>query len=70
MARQIHFVVMYDTDDGEFQIDYETQDVRFHDGYIYDTVADEWSRVSEDELADDDSEYCKAADRLCEILRG
>ena len=70
MSRQIHFVVMYDTETGEFEMDYETQDVRFYDGYIFDTKTEEWSRVSDEELHDDDSDYCKSADTLAEVLRG
>lgn len=69
MSRQIHFVVRYDSDTDEFDIDYETQDARFHDGYIYDTDSNEWSRVSIEELDDDDSQYCKAADALHDALR-
>ena len=70
MSRQIHFVVMYDTETGELEMDYETQDVRFHDGYIFDTKTEEWSRVSDEELHDDNSDYCKSADTLAEALRG
>ena len=52
-----------------FEVDYDTQDARFHEGYIYDTDSNEWSRVSIGELDDDDSEYCKAADALHDALR-
>lgn len=69
MSRQIHFVVMYDTESGEFEVDYDTQSVRFPEGYIYDTNTEEWSRVSDEELNDDDSEYCKSADALYDALR-
>jgi len=70
MSRQIHFVVMYDTEAGEFEMDYESQDNYFRNGYIFDTETQEWSRVSDEELHDDDSDYCKSADTLAEALRG
>ena len=59
MSRQIHFVVMYDTETGEFEMDYESQDNYFRQGYIWDTDKQEWSRVSDEELHDDGSDYCK-----------
>lgn len=70
MSKQIHFVVMYDTETGEFEMDYETQDDRFRQGYIFDTDKQEWSRVSDDDLHNDDSDYCKSADALAYALRG
>lgn len=68
-SRQIHFVVLYDSESNEFEMDYETQDARFDDGYIYNTHTNEWSKVSEDELGDDNSEYCRAADTLYDAIR-
>jgi hypothetical protein len=63
MGKQYHFVVRYDHDTGEFDVDYDTQDVRFHDGPIYDVDQDQWLRL-DDELDDDDSPYNRAADAL------
>ena len=63
MSKQYHFVVRYDAEANEFDVDYETQDVRFYDGPIYDVNQDQWLRL-DDELDDDDSPYNRAADAL------
>jgi hypothetical protein len=68
MSKQYHFVVVYDGETGEFDVDYETQDVRFHDGPIYDTDQDSWTRIG-DELFDDNSPYNRSADALYRAMR-
>jgi hypothetical protein len=61
---EIHFVVKYDTETETFAVDYETQDAMFHEGAIYDNGLSCWRRPADDELDNDDSEYCRSADRL------
>ena len=63
MSKQYHFVVRYDAEANEFDVDYDTQDAKFWPGPIYDVKRDLWVRL-DDELYDDDSPYNRAADAL------
>lgn len=66
--RQHHFVVYYDEATGLFDVDYDTQDVKFHGAPIYDEVKQEWEPIG-DQLDNDNSIYNRAADSLAEALR-
>ena len=68
MAKQYHFVVVYDTETDEFEADYDTQEAKFDDRPIYDTESGEWEDYGE-ELDDDNSTYNRAADALYFALR-
>lgn len=59
--KQHHFVIAYDTETKTWYWDTDTEEARFDDGTIYDTVKDKWSsgylgdgeyEVEECELAD------------------
>ena len=59
--KQHHFVIAYDTETKTWFWDTDTEEARFDDGTIYDTVEDKWSNgylgdgeyeVQECELAD------------------
>lgn len=63
MAKQFHFVVMYDEETGKFEMDYDTQDVKFDNCPIYDVDADEWENCL-GHLDDDNSTYNRAADTI------
>lgn len=66
--KQHHFVVYYDERSGLFEVDYATQDVKFHRAPIYDWEKEEWEPIG-DQLDDDNSIYNRAADSLAEAIR-
>ena len=39
---QHHYVVMFDTDTNEFSIDYDSAEVRFVDGNVFDPETSSW----------------------------
>lgn len=68
--RQYHFVVHYDAETGEFEMDYETQDGKFIDGPVYNPENDTWEDLAHNEhLDDDNSTYNRSADALAEAIR-
>jgi hypothetical protein len=68
MAKQYHFVVVYDEETGEFSLDYDTQDVKFDNRPVYDTDADEWENCA-GHTDDDNSTYNRAADAIFFAVR-
>lgn len=69
MAKQHHFVVVFDEETGEFTLDFDTQDVKFDNRPIYDVDADEWEQVT-NHIDDDNSIYNRSADALYSALSG
>lgn len=67
MAKKIHFVVTYLIEDDEFEMNYEVQDEKFAGNPIYDDDLG-WEPVGE-QLDDEDSDYCQAADALWFAVR-
>jgi hypothetical protein len=67
MSKQYHFVVMYDTETKQFEIDYETMSSQFDDGIVYDTSTGEWEILADNEY-DEDSGYTVSGNRLFEAL--
>ena len=67
MSKQIHFVVMYDTDSKQFIVEDET---RYLDEQVWDTETKGWERVDNDVLYDANSTYNLAYDALIEAVRG
>jgi hypothetical protein len=68
VSKQYHFVVCYDTETNEFEVDYDTQDAKFDYAPVYDTTTGEWEGYS-DELNDDNSTYNRAADAVYFAMR-
>ena len=65
---QYHFVVMYDCETGEFQMDYETQSAVFPDGSVFDKNSDEWRPLEDHEWENDGTIYNNAGDSLYRTL--
>jgi hypothetical protein len=64
MARQYHFVVLYDDDLDEFYLDYDTQEAKFDGSPIYNIETEEWERLTEEHFDDDNTAYNRAGDAL------
>jgi hypothetical protein len=67
MGKQHHFVVYYDENTNQWNVDYDTQDIKFDNKPIYDPAEDEWLNVA-GEIDDDNSIYNRAADALYEAI--
>ena len=65
---QYHFVVMYDIETGEFQMDYDTQDAVFSDGPVFDKETQEWRLLEDEEWENDGTSYNTAGDALFDVL--
>ena len=65
---QYHFVVMYDCETGEFELDYETQNAVFRDGPVFDKDTQEWRRLLDYEWENDGTIYNNAGDGLYRAL--
>jgi hypothetical protein len=65
--KQHHFVVMFDEATGQFDMDYQTQDAVFNGKPIFDTENEDWQPVGDD-LDDNESFYCVAADLIAEAI--
>lgn len=65
---QYHFVVSYDTETGEFELDYETQGVVFSNGPVFEKDKQEWRRLYDDEWELDETDYNIAGDALYRTL--
>lgn len=66
MAKQIHFVVAYNTETKQFEMDYDTLDVKFNDGIVFDTDTQEWEELDETHGVRDIS--YEAGDALAEAI--
>lgn len=67
-ARLYHFVVVYDEANDIFDLDYDTQEARFNDGPIYNSETDKWERLTDADLAFENSSYLRAADALYRVV--
>lgn len=67
--RQYHFVVMYNAETGEFEMDYDTQDAKFQNAPIYNPDTDEWEELEEEHFMDDNTTYNRSGDALALALR-
>jgi hypothetical protein len=65
---QYHYVVVYNTVTGEFELDYETQSTVFVNGPVYHEDRDEWRKLYDQEWQKDESEYNIAGDALYKLL--
>ena len=65
---QYHFVVMYDCETGEFQLDYETQSAVFGEGPVFDKGTQEWRLLHDHEWEKDETIYNNAGDSLYRVL--
>jgi hypothetical protein len=68
MGKQYHFVVVYDTETNEFEVDYDTQEAKFDNEPIWNNQTEEWEGFGE-ELDDDNSTYNRVADALYFAVR-
>lgn len=64
--KQYHFVVMYNAETGEFEMDYDSLDAKFHEGSAWNEDTGEWERP---DWEDDNSTYNRAGDALAMALR-
>ena len=65
---QYHYVVVYDTETGEFELDYETQGAVFGNGPVFEKDKQEGRRLRDDEWEEDKTEYNIAGDELYRTL--
>ena len=65
---QYHFVVVYNTVTGEFDLDYETQDTVFTNGPVFHEDTNEWRKLRTDEWEEDKTDYNIAGDSLYRVL--
>lgn len=68
MSKQYHFVVVYHSDTSEFEVDYDTQDIKFDGQPIWNNDTEAWESL-EESMRDDDSEYSRVADALYFAIR-
>ena len=50
MSKQIHVVVVWDTETQEFHADMETTDSRFYDGEVWNEATEQWEVAEYDLL--------------------
>lgn len=67
MAKQHHFVVVFDEDTNEFSMDWETASSRFADGNVWNKDENYWESASINDA--DDSNYYKQ-EALDSVLNG
>ena len=69
MAKQFHYVVMFDTDTKEWGIEWDTTDVMLEQsqGTVFDTETGEWETNATDEVLEE--EYRDNSDVLADLLR-
>jgi hypothetical protein len=65
---QYHFVVKFDAKDYTFEVDYETQEDVFQDGWVYDPTTDSWSFPTSNMVEQDQSLYNIVADAIREAV--
>ena len=68
MAKQFHYVVMFDTETKEWGIEWDTTDVMLeqNQGTIFDTKTSEWETCGTDEVLEED--YRDSSDVLADLL--
>ena len=69
MAKQYHYVVMFDTETNEWSIEWDTTDIMLEqvEGTIFDKDTTEWTLSSVDE--DTEQDYRDTSDILADILK-
>lgn len=69
MAKQYHYVVMFDEDTKEWSIEWDTTDIMLEqvEGTIFDTKTTEWTPSSDDE--DTQDKYRDNSDILVDLLK-
>ena len=69
MAKQYHYVVMFDEDTKEWSIEWDTTDIMLEqvEGTIFDKDKAEWTTCQEDENTEND--YRDTSDILADILK-
>jgi hypothetical protein len=67
--REYHFVVRYDADADEFDMDYDTLMAKFHDSPIYNPETGEWERLKENHWEDENSNYNNAGDAIWDAVK-
>lgn len=65
---QYHFVVMYDDETNEFQMDYDTQEAKFNGAPLFDTTTNQWVTLTEEHFGKDETTYNRAADLLYSLV--
>ena len=63
-----HFVIQYDTDTGEFMLDYDTQDSQFPNGSVWDKDYEKWRPLRDSEWERDETVYNRAGDDLYRLV--
>lgn len=67
MSKQHHFVVMFDEENQEFSMDWETTATKFDDGNVWNSETQEWESAS---IADEDETNYDKQEVLDSILNG
>ena len=69
MAKQYHYVVMFDEDTKEWSIEWDTTDIMLEqvEGTIFDKDTTEWTTCQEDENTE--NAYRETSDVLADILK-
>lgn len=70
MAKQYHYVVCFDSETGEFILDYDTMSAKFDTEIVYNTETEEWEDLQESDWESDDTDYNLAGDLLYKVLQG
>jgi hypothetical protein len=66
---QYSFVVTYDSADDTFIMDYDSQEVFFHNAPIYDPETEDYRRLNESDWEDEKSDYNRSADAIYMAIR-
>ena len=67
--REYHFVVRYDADTDEFDMDYDTLMAKFHDSPIYDSETGEWIRLRDTDWENEGTNYNNAGDAIWDAVK-
>ena len=69
MAKQYHYVVMFDESKNEWAIEWDTTDIMLEqvEGTIFDTETNEWTTCRESESIEE--EYRDRSDILADLLK-
>jgi hypothetical protein len=63
-----HYVIQYNTETGEFVLDYETQDTQFPNGPVWDPIHEEWRPLQDWEWQRDETAYNRAGDDIYRLV--
>ena len=68
--KQYHFVVKFDAETQRFEMDYDTQEEKFHNAPVFDPETNSWVELTSDDIHWDGSLYSRSGDALAFALEG